>query len=67
MEAIYGWQCVCVHLYVYMFNFFPLSLEFPVFPWWVFLQSLLSEDAGAPGRALELAPPPLADGKLKLS
>lgn len=27
MEAIYGWQCVYAHLYVYMFNFFPSPLN----------------------------------------
>lgn len=27
MEAIYGWQCAYVHLYVYMFDFPPSPLN----------------------------------------
>jgi len=67
MEAIYGWHCMYVYSYICIdVQIFHLSLEFCVFSWWVFLQGLLSEAAGVPGRSPCSWPHlPLADGKLK--
>lgn len=56
MEAIYGWQCVYVHLYVYMFNFSRSPLNSVCFPggcfYRVFSLRTLVLLVGHPGAAL---------------
>ena len=57
---------VRMRIYTYICSISPVSLEFCVFSWWMFLQGLLSEAASAPGRSSWSQPRRLlADGKLK--
>lgn len=60
---MFGSVCICIYIDV---HFFPLSHEFSVLFWWVFLQGPLSEASGAPGRSPRSWPHlSLANGKIK--